>query len=49
MNTIYKVHVTKKKEEEVQYMNQKQGFSYLRQAKMYTVHKILLQAVNLRI
>ena len=31
MNTICKVHVTKKEEEEVLYINQKKGLSYLRQ------------------
>ena len=31
MNTIYKVHVTKKEEEEVPYINQNKRLSYLRQ------------------
>ena len=31
MNTIYKVHVTKKEEEEVPYINQKKGLLCLRQ------------------
>ena len=42
MNIIYKVHVTKKEEEEVPYMNQIKGLSYLRQ-----IGKIVQCAQNL--